>query len=1789
MRGYRSTGPEDEELDEEQRRSPSPGKRTLTQHLIARSPAGGGEVADDTSGVNALLERPSSAGGAPVPEPLRGRFEESLGARLADVRVHTDTNAAGASGAIGARAFTVGQDVFFGAGQYDPASKPGQHLLAHEVAHTVQQAGGAPQVHPKLAVTNQGDAVEVEADRAADAMVAGQPAAVSSAPIRAARAVDPEAPTALADPPAADAVRAPGKIVVTVNIKETAGKMEYDAADYLTLYKQVSDRAATGKCAGMCDCGLPDCGTKEIEKNKVTITVAIETTVPTWKQRASAPKEHQAKFDAWAASVKVHEDTHLKMYRDGFNQMKTLLVGPTDTQVFAQFDKQWEAMNDEQTKFDADKSKQPAALDIPGGMEKIPANPPAASPKATSDDGGSAEEAIHIDRKASGHDKSPTIHDVATAAVEAKDAGAPIDATVQQQVEPHLGVDLGDVRVHGDGVARQASQAMGARAFTFGRDVFLGPGESGSDVELMAHELTHVAQQGAAGRKAAQPKVTVGDAHSPAEAEADAVAGKVVSGAAPGGALVVDGAAGPGQMTRDQFLSELRAKVIEAAQAALGMFWSVAGCPYIERWFALHEGDSAAQLEGLARRFSGLKTAKDAREYIPPILAKLSAGIAKWRDGGDVGNELALAGMSGAAEAATASQPAAGGGGGAQAKLSTSGGGASPDDVARELGAGQALDASTASRMSGAFGEDFSTVRVHTGAEAARKTSEAGATAFAVGNDVAFAPGMYNPGTPVGDALLAHELAHVVQQKTAGDDPVARRKPIGGESAAAETDADDSAMAVLNYLYRGYKTAADRVKPAMATDFQLQRCDPSEPGKKGLIATDFKGGWEGSKVAEQTSVGDIAHTSEIRASRTLGVDSTEAASIARVKTNGKPGAVILENGKYISYEVDKGFHYRESEFTSGPDPFGESHTTTTMAPKLAPGVSALVSNEMTVVRPNKYDPKATGMQGGDGGAKHLKSTDDPFQGYKDALGDGKSVNGVDKEKLISAFNAAMQDTAMVILSTTERDVRMKKERFDRASGGAVGDGVSVSEMGVIKKTAEELAAKDVEIAAGRKRVADANMSHAMSQPPAGGGGGMEFGKAHREKAQAEQKQVDALELQRKIIVSHYPLLSRVDPKKFKALSEEEMVKQLGGEMPGMLKDIETVRGMIADGQNLWEIDSVVDATIAGLGLDEANRKVIVETKAKYVKEKKVAAIVRTVLSVGFSIAAAFTTGGVSLFFTAGAFGLGVYDAIEATDQYHFDKPASNVGEDKYGGMAEDPSLGWLVVAWVGVGLDALDVAKAVKVVGQGGDVAKAAKVAAASKSGKALGLAEGDLVTKLRAVAGDVDGATKFSEAHRAVVAGRFGANIDIDPKLVGDVRVLYDVEKGTGRVTVKGVKVGPEATLAEVLAHERLIGLMRRYDGISGKIREYWDKLLSIMGKSPSDANPFPPGSQAYDSWLELKKLPELVEARLLKYGDGAKDGIKGANESALKADLDFLDNELKRHQKFVDEIALEKGAGFIAKTGDSSRAAVKVGYPLPPDIKTIEEIEKSAYFYKVSDQGDGTFTLSRKVDSTAPSLRPELGPGGKPTGKFISGELSRAEEAIEIVKKFPEPKQKKFEALKLAEEAKGNKVVPIEGMATTDQTILQLTKEFGPADFKAKVYEIVLEALTRKGDPDAVAKATKATKDLLDHPIIVVQGTDQLRAHGYRAAYLRSSKKAAEEVDDLHHMVPLYLGGDHTKLVDLHADLHRRLHELVEGVKWDKAGTSLAPHSIQKAELNFKQGAAILHPDGTVSYNPL
>ncbi|MBZ5623359.1 MAG: DUF4157 domain-containing protein [Acidobacteriia bacterium] len=98
-------------------------------------------------------------------------------------------------------------------------------------------------------------------------------------------------------------------------------------------------------------------------------------------------------------------------------------------------------------------------------------------------------------------------------AISAKDTGTPLRPHVRQTLESRMGVDLGGVRVHEGPAAQESAAAMNARAFTHKGDIWLGKGESQDNAKLMAHEVTHVVQQGAAVRRASGPP-----GHTPANA-----------------------------------------------------------------------------------------------------------------------------------------------------------------------------------------------------------------------------------------------------------------------------------------------------------------------------------------------------------------------------------------------------------------------------------------------------------------------------------------------------------------------------------------------------------------------------------------------------------------------------------------------------------------------------------------------------------------------------------------------------------------------------------------------------------------------------------------------------------------------------------------------------------------------------------------------------------------------------------------------------------------------------------------------------------------------------------------------------------------------------------------------------------------------------------------------------------------------------------------------------------------------------------------------------------------------
>ena len=127
-----------------------------------------------TGAPQSMVRSVLSTPGQPLDAGLRQDMEGHFGTSLGHVRVHTDSAAAESAAAVEARAYTVGQHIVFSASSWAPHTRAGRHLLAHELAHTVQQRGARGGVQ-RLAVDPGGreSPAEREADAAASSVTKG--------------------------------------------------------------------------------------------------------------------------------------------------------------------------------------------------------------------------------------------------------------------------------------------------------------------------------------------------------------------------------------------------------------------------------------------------------------------------------------------------------------------------------------------------------------------------------------------------------------------------------------------------------------------------------------------------------------------------------------------------------------------------------------------------------------------------------------------------------------------------------------------------------------------------------------------------------------------------------------------------------------------------------------------------------------------------------------------------------------------------------------------------------------------------------------------------------------------------------------------------------------------------------------------------------------------------------------------------------------------------------------------------------------------------------------------------------------------------------------------------------------------------------------------------------------------------------------------------------------------------------------------------------------------------------
>jgi Domain of unknown function (DUF4157) len=388
-------------------------------------------------------------------------------------------------------------------------------------------------------------------------------------------------------------------------------------------------------------------------------------------------------------------------------------------------------------------------------------------------------------------------------------SGKSLDNDSRSFMESRFNYDFSSVKIHDDDLAAKSAGSINALAYTSGNNIVFNSGQynttSDSGKRLLAHELTHVVQQNGPNIRRQEDV-----ASSESTASANRPARFIVED---------DVEPGEGQMRKSDFLERLNIEICSTVNDTMrGTRFSADNCPYIRSAFARHRNSNPTQLEQLIERYApGTASAHSIDDLIEIMKARVAAAATQWVENGgnlsefsEEANSLVPAGSSGESGEKVQLKSNDGGGRASQA----------PGAIMRSLGKGNPIDGNTRNKMESAFGASFSDVQLHTDSNAAAMSSKMNARAFTVGNHIAFSTGEHKPGSLVGDALMAHELAHVLQQKSAVADSIQSNNTSSYNQL--EEDADLSTAHVLSSMLTG-KTD-DQSSPRLSSGLKIHRC-----------------------------------------------------------------------------------------------------------------------------------------------------------------------------------------------------------------------------------------------------------------------------------------------------------------------------------------------------------------------------------------------------------------------------------------------------------------------------------------------------------------------------------------------------------------------------------------------------------------------------------------------------------------------------------------------------------------------------------------------------------------------------------------------------------------------------------------------------------------------------------------------------------------------------------------------------------------------------------------------------
>lgn len=728
----------------------------------------------------------------------------------------------------------------------------------------------------------------------------------------------------------------------------------------------------------------------------------------------------------------------------------------------------------------------------------------------------------------------------------------------------------------------------------------------------------------------------------------------------------------------------------------------------------------------------------------------------------------------------------------------------------------------------------------------------------------------------------------------------------------------------------------------------------------------------------------------------------EAAAYAR--GTGESTAIVSEQGRYVVYqttEVNNGSWLLSSgsQFTRDAAVTNAGNIDAQTRPS-DPNVVAMVTDDAYLVDFSTSTAPLSGPVSG------------PFAARIEAYGPGlESIKG--QEAFEEQFELALRDTALYSLDQAEAvakqtEARLQGTEFTPADRAAID-----SALPKLQEVDARIADVQSKLSAvGREQFGQAIWDSVL-RPPVLLGTASLFPSAAARALSGEaaelRSQLDALEVERISAAQEFPMLLRVDSTKFANMSEAQQVATLRGEAEGVLEDITTTRQNVIDGDfNLWTNGGLRNTVAAGLGLPEDRMAWVADRATSESRWEAATSIGTSVLGVGLAIGGAALapfTAGSSLSATvvgggmiAGGIGIGVYEAVTATQDYLRDQAAINTSIDPNAGLLppEDAGhWGWVAAAWVGVGIDVAQAVSAVSKLAKAGSSVDDL-LAATPQGQRALAQTADELGVTPQVLREALEGARDTSLSTGVMSSAdftrAFGSDVGEAVTLVGrapdgtlDIQVVFrDGLTPTDRV----------AALGEEAVHVRQL----TQDPALAKQAELLDEARLADWPNMAD-------TQKLDTYRASLNIEIDAQQRIIAESAGTPQAAAAQERlTSLGGQLDEVDAALAGG-RVPDWLADAAPPRLFAEPvyPRTNAAAEAAGYPAAPD----------GHYYR--DLGEGNYELTRFPSSRSgwadpadvTPMRVQLNSDGTRSLVPREGTISASARRAEFEARFGEPLQ--------------------------------------------------------------------------------------------------------------------------------------------------------------------------------------